>query len=41
MPADSKTHRNLMIATVMMQVFQTLKLRFPTGDPSLAAITVT
>jgi PPK2 family polyphosphate:nucleotide phosphotransferase len=40
-PADSKTHRNLMIATVMKQVFQTLKLRFPTGDPKLASIRVT
>lgn len=40
-PADSKTHRNLMIATVMKQVFLTLKLRFPTGDASLAKIKVT
>ncbi|HZT56473.1 MAG TPA: PPK2 family polyphosphate kinase, partial [Burkholderiaceae bacterium] len=28
-PADSKTHRNLMIATVMKQVLTGLKLRFP------------
>ena len=40
-PADSKTHRNLMIATVMKQVLQALKLRFPTGDPGLAKIKVT
>ena len=37
-PANSKTHRNLMIATVMKRVFQGLKLRYPPGDPSLATI---
>ncbi len=37
-PADSKTHRNLMIATVMKQVFQSLKLRYPPDDPALAKI---
>ena len=30
-PADSKTHRNLMIATVMTQVLEALKLRYPPG----------
>ena len=39
-PADSKTHRNLMIATVMKQVMKGLKLRYPTGDPALAALRV-
>ncbi|MCE1193193.1 MAG: polyphosphate--nucleotide phosphotransferase [Acidovorax sp.] len=39
-PADSKTHRNLMIATVLREVLQTLDLRYPTGDPSLAHFTV-
>ncbi len=34
-PADSKTHRNLMIATVMKQVFEKLKLRYP---PTAAAL---
>src|SRR6185436_9511928 len=28
-PADSKTHRNLMIATLMKQAFKSLKLRYP------------
>ncbi len=37
-PADSKTHRNLMIATVMKQVFQSMKLRYPPDDPALAKI---
>ncbi len=40
-PADSKTHRNLMIATVMKQVFKSLKLRYPPDDPALAKLKVT
>lgn len=39
-PADSKTHRNLMIATVMKQVFQSLKLRYPPDDASLKNLKV-
>jgi PPK2 family polyphosphate:nucleotide phosphotransferase len=39
-PADSKTHRNLMIATVMKQVFKSLKLRYPPDDPALAKIKI-
>ena len=39
-PADSKTHRNLMIAGVVKQVLEGLKLRFPTGDPALSSIKV-
>ena len=39
-PADSKTHRNLMIATVMKQVLQGLKLRYPPPDPALKNIKV-
>jgi PPK2 family polyphosphate:nucleotide phosphotransferase len=39
-PADSKTHRNLMIATIMKQVMQGLKLRYPTPDPALKNIKV-
>jgi PPK2 family polyphosphate:nucleotide phosphotransferase len=34
-PADSKTHRNLMIASIMKQVLQGLKLRYPAIDPAL------
>ena len=39
-PADSKTHRNLMIATVVKQALQKLKLAYPKGDPALAKIRV-
>ena len=39
-PADSKAHRNLMIATAMKQVFQNMKLRYPPGDPALNLIKV-
>ena len=40
MPADSKTHRNLMIAQVMKQAFEAMKLRYPPGSPELAHIRV-
>lgn len=39
-PADSKTHRNLMIATAMKQVLTALALRYPPTDPALKNITV-
>ncbi|KNZ33965.1 MAG: phosphate:nucleotide phosphotransferase [Methylibium sp. NZG] len=39
-PADSKTHRNLMIATVLKQALQGLKLAYPPSDPALAKIRV-
>ncbi|MEO8080669.1 MAG: PPK2 family polyphosphate kinase [Caldimonas sp.] len=39
-PADSKTHRNLMIATAVKEALLGLKLRYPPGDPALAAIRV-
>jgi hypothetical protein len=39
-PADSKTHRNLMIATVLRAVLQGLQLRYPPGDPALEKIKV-
>ena len=39
-PADSKTHRNLMIATVMKQVLTKLGLRYPLGDPALDKVKV-
>ena len=40
-PADSKTHRNLMIATAVKNALQKLELRYPPGDPALAALQVT
>jgi PPK2 family polyphosphate:nucleotide phosphotransferase len=39
-PADSKTHRNLMIARSVKEAFLRLKLRYPPGDPALADIRV-
>lgn len=39
-PADSKTHRNLMIATAIVQTLQGLKLRYPPGSPELASLRV-
>ena len=39
-PADSKTHRNLMIASVLREVLQNLDLRYPAGDPALARLKV-
>jgi PPK2 family polyphosphate:nucleotide phosphotransferase len=39
-PADSKTHRNLMIAKALKRTFESLKLRYPPGDPALEKIRV-
>src|SRR5205085_7329843 len=39
-PADSKTHRNLMIARAVTDSLRGLKLRYPPGDPALADIKV-
>ena len=39
-PADSKTHRNLMIARVIHGVLTRLDLRYPTGDPGLFGLKV-
>jgi PPK2 family polyphosphate:nucleotide phosphotransferase len=39
-PADSKTHRNLMIALALKQALQGLKLRYPPGDPALVNLKV-
>ena len=39
-PSDSKTHRNLMIATAVTEALRGLKLRYPPGDPALANIKV-
>ena len=35
-PADSKTHRNLMVATALKQTLLDLKLHFPPGDPAIS-----
>ena len=37
-PADSKTHRNLMIATLVRDKLRSLQLRYPPADPKLKAL---
>lgn len=39
-PADSKTHRNLMVATVLRDTLKNLDLRYPPDDPALAGLTI-
>ena len=34
-PADSKTHRNLMVATLVRDKLRSLQLRYPPADPAL------
>lgn len=39
-PADSKTHRNLLISTLLLEILQGLKLTFPAPDPRLSKLKV-
>ncbi|MGH8847339.1 MAG: PPK2 family polyphosphate kinase, partial [Polaromonas sp.] len=39
-PANSKTHRNLMIATMVRSTLQRLDLRFPPSDPALKGLKI-
>jgi PPK2 family polyphosphate:nucleotide phosphotransferase len=39
-PADSKTHRNLMIANVVRDTLKSLGLRYPPSDPALMGLTI-
>ena len=39
-PVDSKTHRNLLISTLLLEIMQGLKLSFPEPDPRLSKIKV-
>ena len=39
-PANSKTHRNLMIATVVRDTLKNLKLRYPDSDPRLQGLKI-
>ncbi len=39
-PANSKTHRNLMIATLLRDALRKLDLRYPPGDPALKGIKI-
>ena len=40
-PADSKTHRNLMIATLVRDKLRSLGLRYPPPDPAIKGLKVT
>ncbi|WP_309678958.1 PPK2 family polyphosphate kinase [Polaromonas sp.] len=40
-PANSKTHRNLMIATLVRSSLQQLDLRYPPSDPALQDLKIT
>jgi PPK2 family polyphosphate:nucleotide phosphotransferase len=39
-PADSKPHRDLAIAALLLETLQGLKLRWPAPDPSLATVKI-
>lgn len=39
-PADSKTHRNLAIANIVLETLQDLKLAYPPGNPEYAKLKV-
>ncbi len=39
-PADSKTHRNLMVATVVRDKLKSLGLTYPPDDPKLAGLKI-
>ena len=39
-PADSKTHRNLLISTLLLEILQDLKLSYPKPDPALSKLKV-
>ena len=39
-PANSKTHRNLVVATLLLEILQGLKLSFPPPDPKLSKLTI-
>ncbi len=39
-PADSKTHRNLLISTLLLEIMQSLKLTFPQPDPGLSKLKI-
>ena len=39
-PADSKTHRNLVVASILKEVLEDMKLAYPTPHPEYAALKV-
>jgi PPK2 family polyphosphate:nucleotide phosphotransferase len=39
-PADSKSHRNVMVAALLLRVFESLSLEYPPAKASLTGVTV-
>jgi PPK2 family polyphosphate:nucleotide phosphotransferase len=39
-PSNSKTHRNLLVSTLLLEIFKDLKLSYPKFDPELAKLKV-
>ncbi len=39
-PADSKTHRNLLISTLILEIMQGMALTFPQPDPKLSKLKI-
>ncbi|GCB05993.1 polyphosphate kinase 2 family protein [Ralstonia sp. SET104] len=39
-PADSKTHRNVMVAEVLLQVFEAMKPQYPEGNPAFETMRI-
>lgn len=39
-PADSKSHRNLMVAEIMLQVMERIKPEYPQGNPAFEALKI-
>jgi len=39
-PANSKTHRNLMVAEIVLRVFEGMKLTYPEGNPAFEALKI-
>ena len=39
-PANSKTHRNLIVATLLLEIMKELKLHYPEPDPELAKLKI-
>nr|WP_311528413.1 polyphosphate kinase 2 family protein [uncultured Ralstonia sp.] len=39
-PADSKTHRNVMVAEILLGVFEGMKPQYPEGNPAFEALKI-
>ena len=39
-PADSKTHRNLLVASLVLEIMESLKLRYPAPNAHIGKLTV-